>query len=88
MARVCADADLAWPVVGTTPGHPVVWSPKARALIPALRAGEAPMTVRKNPALHAVALDESDDAYVTDVDTPGAWAAASERAARAAADRA
>jgi molybdenum cofactor cytidylyltransferase len=85
VARVPADADLAWPVVGTTPGHPVVWSPKARALISALHADEAPMSVRKNPALHAVALDESDDAYVTDVDTPEAWAAASDRAA---ADRA
>ncbi|MDP9104335.1 MAG: hypothetical protein M3N49_00135, partial [Candidatus Eremiobacteraeota bacterium] len=76
-------ADLAWPVVGKTPGHPVVWSPNARARIPALRAGEPPMTVRADPALRIVALDESDNAYVTDVDTPDAWATASERAARA-----
>jgi CTP:molybdopterin cytidylyltransferase MocA len=82
VARVPGDADLAWPVVGTTPGHPVLWSPKARARISSLRAGEPPMTVRADAALHAVALEESDDAYVTDVDTPGAWAAASERAAR------
>lgn len=83
VARVPAGADLAWPVVGTTPGHPVVWSPKARARIPALRAGDAPMTLRADAALRVVALDESDDAYVTDVDTPDAWVAASERAARA-----
>ena len=82
VVRVPDDADLAWPVVGTTPGHPVVWSPKARARIPGLRAAEPPLTLRADPALHAVALAESDDAYVTDVDTPSAWAAASERAAR------
>jgi molybdenum cofactor cytidylyltransferase len=74
------DADLAWPVVNDTPGHPVVWSPKARARIPALRADEPPLRVRLDPALRVVALDERDDAYVTDVDTPAAWAAAEARA--------
>jgi CTP:molybdopterin cytidylyltransferase MocA len=83
VARVPSDADLAWPLVGTTPGHPVVWSPKARTRIAALRADEPPMMVRADPALRAVALPATDDAYVTDVDTPSAWAAASERAARA-----
>ena len=81
VARVPGHVDLAWPVVGTTPGHPVVWSPKARARIPALRVDEAPMTVRADPALRSIALAERDDAYVIDVDTPDAWAAASERAA-------
>ena len=80
VARVADDADLAWPVVGETPGHPVVWSPKARARIPALGVNEAPLRVRHDPALRAVALVESDDAYVTDVDTPGGWAAAEARA--------
>src|SRR5665213_2290602 len=37
IAAVPDDADLAWPRVGETPGHPVVWSPKARARIPAQR---------------------------------------------------
>jgi molybdenum cofactor guanylyltransferase len=80
LARVADDIDLAWPVVGGTPGHPVVWSPKARARIPALRAGDPPMLVRRDPALSVAALDERDDVYVTDVDTPEAWAAAEERA--------
>jgi molybdenum cofactor cytidylyltransferase len=74
------DADLAWPVVNDTPGHPVVWSPNSRARIPALRADEPPQRVRLDPALRVVALDERDDAYVTDVDTPAAWAAAEARA--------
>jgi molybdopterin-guanine dinucleotide biosynthesis protein A len=80
VARVPDDADLAWPVVGGTPGHPVVWSPKARARIQALRAEDPPLLVRRDPALSVAALDEHDDAYVTDVDTPGGWAAAEARA--------
>jgi CTP:molybdopterin cytidylyltransferase MocA len=67
-------------VVGGTPGHPVVWSPRARARIPALRDDEAPSSVRGDPALRAAGLDAVDDAYVTDVDTPQAWAAAEARA--------
>ena len=81
LAAVSDDADLAWPVVGATPGHPVVWSPKARTRIAALGAGDAPLRVRSDPALRAVALEQHDDAYITDVDTPEAWAAAEARAA-------
>lgn len=83
IARVPDDADLAWPVVGEIPGHPVVWSPKARERIAGLDADTPPMRVREDPALHAVALEEHDDAYVTDVDTPDAWDAAEARATRA-----
>jgi molybdenum cofactor cytidylyltransferase len=82
VARVPDEADLTWPVVGETPGHPVVWSPRARARIPALREDEPPLRVRRDPALRAVPLEERDDAYVTDVDTPEAWAAALRRARR------
>ena len=81
--RVPDDADLAWPVVDGTPGHPVVWSPKARARLPSLRDDEPPMRLRRDPVLRTLALDEQDDAYVTDVDTPEAWAAAEARSARA-----
>jgi len=83
VARVPNDADLAWPLVGETPGHPVVWSPTARARIEMLRADEPPLHVRRDTSLHAVALAADDDAYVADVDTPEAWAEAELRAARA-----
>lgn len=83
VARVPDDADLAWPVVGDVPGHPVVWSPNARTRIPALRADDPPMRVRRDPTLRAVALDEHDDAYVLDVDTPDGWARAQARAQHA-----
>jgi molybdenum cofactor cytidylyltransferase len=81
--RVPVEADLAYPVVAGTPGHPVVWSPKARARIPALGPDEAPARVRRDPALRVVELSETDDGYVFDVDTPAAWADAQARAARA-----
>jgi molybdenum cofactor cytidylyltransferase len=83
VARVADDADLAWPVVAGIPGHPVLWSPKARARIPALRGGVPPSSVRSDPALRVAALEEADDGYVTDVDTPEAFAAAELRATRA-----
>ena len=82
VARVPDDADLAWPVHSDTPGHPVLWSPQARSRIPALRADEPPLHIRRDPALRCVPLDERDDAYVTDVDTPAAWSAAQARALR------
>jgi CTP:molybdopterin cytidylyltransferase MocA len=80
VSRVPADADLAWPLVGDTPGHPVVWSPKARGRITELRADEPPLRLRRDPDLRTAALAETDDAYVTDVDTPESWDAAQQRA--------
>jgi len=82
VARVPDDADLAWPTVADVPGHPVVWSPNARRRIPALSAADAPMLVRGDLLLRAAAIDETDDAHVTDVDTADAWAAAERRALR------
>ena len=81
LARVPANADIAYPAVGGMPGHPVVWSPKARTRIAALSPEAAPMSVRSDRALRVLALDAGDDAYVTDVDTPETWRAAERRAA-------
>jgi CTP:molybdopterin cytidylyltransferase MocA len=83
LARVPADVDLAWPRVGGVPGHPVVWSSGARGRIAGLRADEQPNVIRKDPGLRVAVLDETDSAYVEDVDTPEAWKAAEERATRA-----
>ncbi len=83
VARVPDDADQAWPVVAGVPGHPVIWSPRARTRIPTLRDDEPPARIRRDPTLRAVALEEHDDAYVTDVDTPDAWHEAEARARRA-----
>lgn len=80
VARVPDGVDMAWPVVDGTPGHPVLWSPNARAHIAALRDDEPPSRIRKEPGLRVVALEAHDDAYVVDVDTPAAWSAAEARA--------
>jgi molybdenum cofactor cytidylyltransferase len=84
LERIPAGADLAFPVVGGTPGHPVVWSPKARARIPGLRADEPPSRLRGDQALRVLELEATDDAYVVDVDTPAAWGEAEARARQAA----
>jgi molybdenum cofactor cytidylyltransferase len=80
IARVPDGIDLAWPVVGRTPGHPVVWSPNARARIASLGAGDPPSRIREQRGIQVAALDEEDDAFVVDVDTPEAWTAGEERA--------
>ncbi|MDB5071592.1 MAG: hypothetical protein JWM87_2703 [Candidatus Eremiobacteraeota bacterium] len=85
--RVSNEADLAWPVVVGTPGHPVLWSPKARTRIARLRDDEPPSRVRRDCALRIEPIEECDDAYVTDVDTPGAWEAAEARAVSARSSR-
>ena len=80
--RVPENADLAYPVVNGTPGHPVVWSPRARARLAELGPAESPASLRRDGSLRVVALAETDDAYVVDVDTPAAWADAQLRAVR------
>ena len=80
VAQIPDGADLAWPLVRETPGHPVVWSPNARARIPALADDEPPSVVRRDGALTTLPLSEDDDAYVVDVDTPESWRDAEARA--------
>ena len=80
--RVPEDADLAYPVVNGIPGHPVVWSPTARARMAGLGPDDAPASLRRDRSLRVVALAETDDAYVFDVDTPASWAEAELRAVR------
>ena len=84
VARVDEGLDLAWPVVAGVPGHPVVWSPRARARIALLRPNEAPLRLRRDPELRVAALEASDEAYVADVDTPADWDAVERQAARGA----
>ncbi len=82
LERVPEDADLAWPVVDGVPGHPVFWSPNARARIPGLSAEDQPNALRRDTALRALAIETHEAAHVEDVDTPDAWRAAEERAMR------
>jgi CTP:molybdopterin cytidylyltransferase MocA len=63
------DADVVYPVRSGVPGHPVIFSPRARALIDALPDGDTLQRLRDDPSLtrHGVPVD--DDAAYADVDT-------------------
>jgi molybdenum cofactor cytidylyltransferase len=61
--------DVAYPVRGGTPGHPVVFSPFARALIVALRDGDTIHMVRDHEMLSRRLVEIDDEGAYTDIDT-------------------
>ena len=63
------DADVAFPEREGVPGHPVVFSPMARALIIGLPDGDSINLVRDNEILVRRPLAVEDDAPFVDVDT-------------------
>jgi CTP:molybdopterin cytidylyltransferase MocA len=69
------DADVAYPARDGRAGHPVVFGPRARALLAALPAGDTLRLLRDDPRLSRALLPVDDDAPFIDVDTPGALAA-------------
>jgi len=76
--RVDAAADVSWPVVEGTPGHPVIWSPRARGRLGG-SVDAAPGLLRENAGLRTAALPSYDRRAIDDVDTPHAWRAAASR---------
>jgi molybdenum cofactor cytidylyltransferase len=73
IARVvaaCGDADVAYPVRGGVPGHPVVFGPRARARIAGLPDGDTLRALRDDPGLRRVEVPETEDRAFADVDTP------------------
>jgi CTP:molybdopterin cytidylyltransferase MocA len=73
IARVVAargDADVAYPVRGGIPGHPVVFGPRARARIAGLPDGDTLRALRADPGLRRVEVPETEDRAFADVDTP------------------
>jgi len=65
-------ADVAYPQRGDEPGHPVYFSPKARANIRRLPPGDSLSRVRDDSKLVRRPLHIDDDGAFFDVDTPGA----------------
>jgi CTP:molybdopterin cytidylyltransferase MocA len=61
--------DVAYPVRGGAPGHPVVFSPFARALIVALRDGDTIHMVRDHEMLTRRPVEIDDEGAYVDIDT-------------------
>lgn len=75
VARLCAlsgDADVVYPVHPQSgePGHPVVFSPRARTKIAALPDGDSLRLLRDDPALRRKTVPCEDAGAFFDVDTP------------------
>jgi len=69
MVGELGENDVVYPVRGGTPGHPVVFSPFARALIVALRDGDTIHMVRDHDMLARRRIDVDDEGAYADVDT-------------------
>ncbi len=77
VARVIAargDADVAYPLRAGTPGHPVVFGPRAREAIASLPDGDTLRTLRDDSRWRRVTLAVTDDAPFRDIDTPNDYA--------------
>ncbi len=64
------DADVAYPVRGDVPGHPVVFGPRPRAAIATLPEGDTLRTLRSDARWRRVEVPIDDDRPFADVDTP------------------
>jgi len=62
-------ADVVFPVRGTIPGHPVIFSARARELIESLPDGDTLRLLREDVRLTRFALPTEDDGAFVDVDT-------------------
>lgn len=78
LARVIAaraGADVAHPRRGDVPGHPVIFGPRARALIDSLPPGDSLRQLRDDPTLARVRIAIDDHLPFIDIDTPDDLAA-------------
>jgi molybdenum cofactor cytidylyltransferase len=84
VARVIAargDADVAYPVRGGVPGHPVVLGPAPRSLVAGLPDGDTLRALRADPRWTRVEVAVDDEGPFLDVDTPADLARARRRVA-------
>ena len=75
MAGALGDADVAFPVRGGRPGHPVVFGPRARRALGALPEGDTLRVLRDDPRWRRIEVQVDGPAPFTDVDTPADLAA-------------
>jgi len=62
--------DIAYPVRGGVPGHPVVFGPAPRAFIDALPDGDTLRALRADPRWSRVEVEIDDERPFLDIDTP------------------
>jgi molybdenum cofactor cytidylyltransferase len=67
------EADVAYPVCGHRPGHPVRFSPRARALLPRLADGDTLRLLRDEPSLTRVPAGVAEPDSQLDIDDPAAY---------------
>lgn len=73
-------ADVVYPVSPAgEPGHPVIFSPRARRLLDALPHGDTLRALRDDPSLARVAVPCDDRGAFLDLDTPEEWRKAEDR---------
>jgi nicotine blue oxidoreductase len=73
--RVAAasSADVAYPICGARPAHPVRFSPAARALLAGLPEGDTLRALRDHPALSRTIAGEAEARSQVDIDDPAAY---------------
>lgn len=70
MVAALGDSDVAYPLRGGVPGHPVVFGPRARKAIAELPDGDTLRALRDDPRFRRTAVALTNDAPFVDVDTP------------------
>jgi len=74
MERALDGFDVAYPVdAAGVPGHPVLFSPRARGLVDALPDGDTISVVRDDPSLQRRIVEVADDGAFRDFDEPAEW---------------
>jgi molybdenum cofactor cytidylyltransferase len=77
MERAFVDVDVAYPVdAAGVPGHPVLFTARARALLSKLPDGDTLAGLRDDPSLKRSAVLVDDSGAFADLDEPAEWQAA------------
>lgn len=78
-AMLCGDADVAFPVdLAGTPGHPVLFSARARPIVEALPDGDTLRIARDDASLRRASWRCCDRSAFLDLDVPEDWKAFSD----------
>ena len=80
VAAALGDADVAYPVRESQPGHPVVFGARPRAVLAGWPEGDSLRALRDDPRWRRVEVPVQDDGPFLDVATPADLARVADRA--------